>query len=163
MLNDNSIQLNSTFAVRDTSEYKDELGASVLAICQTMAGNAGGALGGPDLSGGVLVFFPSYGVMESAVERWNKTGMMDRLRTIGGGVIVEPRSSAGTPAATASNAGKPWSKKFSRNDSSEITVFGENSRFNPEKYGKKPTGGGNGSFGVNRGYKHILLLYSVFF
>ena len=102
------IELNSSYGVRETEAYKDELGGSVVAICEMMMGrgaagavssssgssssssssssgpavterpsrygapptpNPGKTTTGPECRGGVLVFFPSYGVMEGAVAR----------------------------------------------------------------------------------------------
>jgi fanconi anemia group J protein len=89
--------LNSTYANRDTIEYKDELGVSILTICQTMIGNncIGGLPPAAELTGGVLVFFPSYGVMDSAIARWKETGLFNRLIVAGGNIVIEPQGSAG--------------------------------------------------------------------
>lgn len=54
-------RLNSTYRFRDTDEYKSELG-NVIVNCARIV---------PD---GMLVFFPSYGVMRSCVEHWRNTG-----------------------------------------------------------------------------------------
>lgn len=110
-------QLNSSFKVRETSDYKDEMGTSILNITRTMAGQGGtGYIGdglppGPELDGGILVFFPSYGVMDTCVDRWRETGLLEKLRNVGGAVVVEPKgsgtgasASAGTAAATAAAA-----------------------------------------------------------
>ena len=53
-------RLNSTYRFRDTDEYKSELG-NVIVNCARIV---------PD---GMLVFFPSYGVMRSCVEHWRNT------------------------------------------------------------------------------------------
>lgn len=86
-------QLNSSFKFRDSSEYKDELGSSIYTICQVMSSDRNSHFpSGLDCKGGILVFFPSYGLMESAVERWKQTGIFEKLHTVGGGIIVEPKS-----------------------------------------------------------------------
>ncbi len=50
----------------------------------------------PEISslGGVLVFFPSYGTMDSAVERWKFTKLFDTLQDTIGYIIIEPKSSS---------------------------------------------------------------------
>lgn len=45
--------------------------------------------------GGVLVFFPSYRLMEHAVERWKHTGLYVQLQDVMKHVILEPRASKG--------------------------------------------------------------------
>lgn len=95
---------------------------SVLQICNTMAGgpspsaskppvNAGWAAYGvtavatapaapaPRVRGGVLIFFPSYAVMENVAARWKETGVHDKLRNSVGAVLMEPKG------AGISNAG----------------------------------------------------------
>ena len=54
-------KLNSTYRFRDTDEYKSELGNVVVNFARIV----------PD---GMLVFFPSYGVMRACVEHWRNTG-----------------------------------------------------------------------------------------
>jgi hypothetical protein len=102
--------------------FQDELGSSVLQICLTMVGRGEGsdpsadasrasaakgweaygvsapvrAAPPPPVRGGVLVFFPSYAVMESAVARWKETGVYERLRAAVGSVLMEPRGSGNT-------------------------------------------------------------------
>jgi hypothetical protein len=101
---------------------QDELGASVLQICLTMAGRGEGcepsaeasrasaakgweaygvsapvrAAPPPPVRGGVLIFFPSYAVMEAASARWKETGVYERLRGAVGSVLMEPRGSGNT-------------------------------------------------------------------
>ena len=94
-------QLNSSYKIRETNEYKDEIGGSILNIIRTMAGQGGlGTIGtgipmGSELKGGILVFFPSYNIMDNCVDRWKETGLLDKLSTVGGAVVVEPKGSAG--------------------------------------------------------------------
>lgn len=54
-------------------------------------------------NGGVLVFFPTYSVMESTVERWKQTGIFDSLRSTIGSIIVEPRGSVGVKSNNSSS------------------------------------------------------------
>lgn len=109
-------QLNSSFRVRETPEYKDEVGGSILNIVRTMAGQGGtGTIGsgmppGPELKGGILVFFPSYGVMDNCVERWQATGLLEKLRNVGGEVVVEPKGS-GTASVSARDKGGGYRDK----------------------------------------------------
>lgn len=115
-------QLNSSFADRDSREYKDDLGAAILQICVTMAGRpttvgAGTALMGPELKAGVLCFFPSYGALESSVKRWGATGMFTQLRAAMGAIITESQNKATTGART-----KPAEKE----NTSSAFVFGQN-------------------------------------
>jgi fanconi anemia group J protein len=56
------------------------------------------------LDGGILVFFPSYGTMESAAARWKQTGLWERLCGAGGHVMMESRGSAGA-GSVSSNGG----------------------------------------------------------
>ncbi len=110
----NGKQLNSSYNIRDTNEYKDELGASIFMICQTMGPRSSNSHipSGLNLKGGILVFFPSYGLMESAVDRWKQTGMYERLITVGGGIIIEPRG--GTVGSNVStDPKKVWKDKYS--------------------------------------------------
>jgi hypothetical protein len=56
---------------------------------------------GPELKGGVLVFFPSYGVLEGLKKRWTETGLWEKLRSVMGSIVVETKSGsvAGTDRA----------------------------------------------------------------
>lgn len=49
--------------------------------------------GGDALDGGILVFFPSYSVMEKNVMRWKSTQLYNQLVALVGAVIVEPKGS----------------------------------------------------------------------
>jgi hypothetical protein len=114
-------QLNSSFKVRETADYKDEIGGSILNITRTMAGQGGtGSIGaglppGPELDGGILVFFPSYGVMDSCVERWRETGLLERLKNVGGAVVIEPKGS-GTGAVAGAGAARIKSQGYKKSD-----------------------------------------------
>jgi hypothetical protein len=83
-------QLLSTYERRETNSYKDELGKSILSICQNMlGGHMNNGTVHPRLDGGVLVFFPSYGMMESACVRWKESGLWDQLCRVMGKVVTE--------------------------------------------------------------------------
>lgn len=130
------VKLNSKYSSRSTKEYKDELGLSILAICQTAYGrtnnhtvanlsncdngNVKGSGQGsnmtmqpassvppPELRGGILIFFPSYGVMEESIRRWRETGLWDRLKVHGAedSLVVEPRGGSNISSARSSGAG----------------------------------------------------------
>jgi len=74
-----NVQLNSSFRLRDTPEYKSEIGNVVLSAAKII----------PD---GLLVFFPSYGVMNSCIQHWKATGIwagLDAVKTC----VVEPSNS----------------------------------------------------------------------
>jgi Fanconi anemia group J protein len=45
--------------------------------------------------GGILVFFSSYKIMETIVERWKESDIFDRLKAGIGHVILEPRGGPG--------------------------------------------------------------------
>jgi len=89
--------------------------------------------GGLNLKGGVLVFFPSYGLMEAAVDRWKQTGMYERLLFAGGGIVIEPRAGANNSADKVDQK-TAWKEKY-----------------NPMK---KPTTGG---FVINTGVSAAVL------
>lgn len=85
--------LNSSYNNRDSSSYKDELGISILQICQTMLSRGGVDIPkGRPLRGGILIFFPSYGVMDNAIERWKATGVYEKIKSIYGALLVEPKA-----------------------------------------------------------------------
>ncbi len=54
------VSLNSTFQNRDRPEYKSDLGNAIAALAGTV----------PD---GLLVFFPSYGVLTACIDHWKAT------------------------------------------------------------------------------------------
>ena len=74
--------LNSSYAFRDTPEYKRELGATVAALARVV----------PD---GLLVFFSSYSALDAAVAFWrgdNGGETWARLAAAKAAVVVEPRA-----------------------------------------------------------------------
>lgn len=88
----NSKILNSSYERRDNPEYKDELGFSILSICRSMRGLPVNHQN-VNLTGGILVFFPTYGTMESAVTRWRTTGLWDDLCQVAGHIVTENKGS----------------------------------------------------------------------
>jgi regulator of telomere elongation helicase 1 len=79
--------LNSSYQNRESIEYKDELGNSIRNIVRIV----------PD---GVLVFFPSYGVMESCIGHWKSHNGGATWTSLCGlkHVVVEARSPGELPA-----------------------------------------------------------------
>ena len=126
-------QLLSTYEKRDTSEYKDELGKSILSICQHMLGgqmNTGTFH--PKLNGGVLVFFPSYGTMDSATVRWKETGLWSQLSQVMGKVVAETQAKKNN-----------WSNKS--NTSNTLTPYNRNEKWSSEGKQNNNWKGGGGS------------------
>ena len=83
-------RLNSSYRFRDTDEYKAELGNAVVNFARVA----------PD---GLLVFFPSYGVMRACVEFWKSHGtpsIWDRV-CAAKHAVVEPQDKAAFAAAFA--------------------------------------------------------------
>ena len=78
----NAVSLNSSYRFRDTEQYKNELGLLILRVARVT----------PD---GVLVFFPSYGVMAKCIEFWKtRTSIWnDIARTTKKTLVVEPKES----------------------------------------------------------------------
>jgi Rad3-related DNA helicase len=68
------------------------VGRSIGSICNAMTTESYRGVSCPRVSGGVLVFFPSYGLMETMLERWKVTGILDSLRECCGAVVTETRS-----------------------------------------------------------------------
>lgn len=128
--------LNSSFANRDTTTYKDELGQSILDISSTLLSRSGAASSpqGTELSstelqtirGGVLVFFPAYHLMDSTIERWKFTGLFKKLSAVAGSVVVESRSkfksslSSTEETSIVAKAGK----KLDENDADQEGLVG---------------------------------------
>jgi hypothetical protein len=75
--------LNSSFKNRDNMSSGDDLGNLIVNVARVVPSNSG-----------VLVFFPSYAVLQSMSERWKQQGSIwdriDRNKKI----FVEPRESA---------------------------------------------------------------------
>ena len=85
--------LNSSFQTRNSPEYKEDLGNAIVNFARIV----------PD---GLLVFFPSYGVMKQCTDAWKSPGVAGGTSVwerIGQykAAVVEPRETAMFPAATA--------------------------------------------------------------
>lgn len=83
-------RLNSSYRFRDTDEYKAELGNAIVNFARVV----------PD---GLLVFFPSYGVMRACVEFWRSHGapsVWDRICNAKH-AVVEPQDKKEFAAAFA--------------------------------------------------------------
>jgi regulator of telomere elongation helicase 1 len=83
--------LNSSYQSRNRSEYKEDLGNAIVNFARIV----------PD---GLLVFFPSYGVLKQCTDAWRSAGaggvcIWDRISQYKA-PVVEPRDSAMFPAAT---------------------------------------------------------------
>ena len=152
----NGNKLNSSYAFRDTNEYKDELGMTILHLIETMQGkgvctnsivstslndyqnsNVVASLKGPDIKGGVLVFFPSYTIMDSMISRWKEVGnpsLFERLKSIAGNIIVEPRARVDVTAATNSHDGsKSNNGKYTKNFEDKVPTIMDDGESNVEK------------------------------
>lgn len=70
--------LNSSYRFRDTVEYKSEIGAVVSQVARAV----------PD---GLLVFFPSYGVMDSCIQHWKATRVWQDLES-SKACFIEPKN-----------------------------------------------------------------------
>ena len=155
----NGKQLNSGYKIRETSAYKDEMGGAILNIIRTMAGQGGsgtissGIPPGSELKGGILVFFPSYGVMNNCVDRWKETGMLDKLSNVGGAVVVEPKGSGGG-SGSGSGSGVNGKEKTSRRSDrwNDISSSSSSSSSNSDKNnsnGENMGGGGGFQFSTS--------------
>lgn len=61
--------LLSTYKTNDSFAFQDEIGLSILKVCEIV----------PQ---GVLVFFPSYGLMNKMQNRWKQTGLLKLLKVL---------------------------------------------------------------------------------
>ena len=106
----NKVTLNSSFQHRENIDYKDELGKTIFGICQHLVFNDQDSIV-QYTQGGVLVFFPSYKIMDNIVERWKFIGIFDRLLQLMKFIIIEPRSS--TTKSNNNNNNNKNTNKFS--------------------------------------------------
>lgn len=74
------IELNSTYNNVENIRYQDEVGRILLDIIQTVPN-------------GVLVFFPSYSLMNKLYKRWENTGLINRMKMYKKAVLQEPNGS----------------------------------------------------------------------
>lgn len=84
----NNVNLNCSFHQRDTESYKRELGNAILKASQVI----------PE---GLLVFFPSYFVMEQCLLSWRakvppgeSLSLFDQLTSVKP-IVIEPRAKGG--------------------------------------------------------------------
>ena len=73
-----NIPLNSSYANRSTSAYKNELGSAIFRVVKSVPG-------------GVLVFFPSYLSLEESVAYWKETGGLWEAIEGEKRIFVEPK------------------------------------------------------------------------
>ena len=72
-------KLNGTFKTASEFAYQDDLGAALASWCE-------------DVPHGVLVFFPSYSMLDRVAKRWRTTGLWRRLeQNAGKRIFQEPR------------------------------------------------------------------------
>ncbi|XP_020529996.1 Fanconi anemia group J protein isoform X2 [Amborella trichopoda] len=71
--------LNASYKTSDDFAFQDSLGSSLEEICKIVPG-------------GVLIFFPSYKMLDKLSSRWSQTGQWSRLNAIKP-LFVEPRGS----------------------------------------------------------------------
>eukprot|EP00981_Chlorochromonas_danica_P004720 scaffold954_cov173-Ochromonas_danica.AAC.6 len=131
--------LNSSYIHRNTTDYKDELGQTIMDISCLLLGTTSSSssvlssstlqLSSSEQSvirGGVLVFFPAYNLLDSTIERWKFTGLYKQLQAIGGAVIVESKgsSSSGGNGEMMTTINKP---NYQKGDSYEMVKRGSSS------------------------------------
>ncbi|CAM9782664.1 unnamed protein product, partial [Phaeothamnion confervicola] len=63
------VSLSAKFSDQNGFAYQDALGAALMEYAEVVPG-------------GVLVFFPSYGLMHKMARRWESTGLLDRLQQV---------------------------------------------------------------------------------
>ncbi|XP_049270666.1 Fanconi anemia group J protein homolog isoform X2 [Rhipicephalus sanguineus] len=73
----NNVNLTANFKTAETFEFQDEIGSILWDICKAVPY-------------GVLCFFPSYGMMNKLSQRWQNTGMWDKLESLKH-IAVEPQ------------------------------------------------------------------------
>jgi len=74
-------KLNSSYKFRSTPEYQISLGNTVVNLSRI-------------IPNGLLVFFPSYPVMDMVIAKWQECGIWNRL-SVNKGLFIEPRKKAG--------------------------------------------------------------------
>ena len=63
----NGIEFNFSYANKDNTEMLDELGKTVARVAK-------------HVPGGLLMFFPSYWLMNNIYERWEYSGVLDEIQ-----------------------------------------------------------------------------------
>jgi len=69
--------LNATYRNAQTMNFRDEVGRMLLGVCSS-------------IPHGVLIFLPSYNMLNTLTERWRQTGLWDQLTRLKA-VITEPK------------------------------------------------------------------------
>lgn len=64
------------------------------------------------LTGGVLVFFPSYGTLDSAVNCWKSTGIWEEISLAIGHIVIENRGSEKVSRDNQQTVSKYKSEKY---------------------------------------------------
>lgn len=70
--------LNSNFQNRDNPKYIDSLGRTILSFC-------------PSIPGGLLIFFPSYFIMNTCKDKWQASGIWAQIQR-NKPIFIEPQS-----------------------------------------------------------------------
>ena len=63
---ESGVQFNFTFQNKDNFEMMDELGETIAKIAK-------------NVPGGMLIFYPSYRNMDAIYERWEKSGVLNKI------------------------------------------------------------------------------------
>lgn len=85
----------------------------------------------PCVKGGVLVFFPSYSVMDSSISHWKQIGIYDKLKNIVGNVISESRASVGISSSSGSSSNSQ-SSSFMTTKAKAVTAVDNASQLDQE-------------------------------
>lgn len=63
---ENNVNFNFAFQNKDNFEMMDELGCAIAKVARSVPG-------------GMLVFYPSYRLMDTCYERWEKSGVINKI------------------------------------------------------------------------------------
>jgi regulator of telomere elongation helicase 1 len=63
---ENNVPFNFNYQNKDNFEMIDELGITIAKVAK-------------NVPGGILVFFPSYWLMDKCYERWEKSGVINKI------------------------------------------------------------------------------------
>ena len=90
----NGTKLSGTFKTSVEFAYQDDLGASLEKWCL-------------EIPHGVLVFFPSYSLLDRVAQRWKATGAWQRIeQSTGKKLFTEPRGSGGGDFSAGGGGGR---------------------------------------------------------
>ncbi|VDM01700.1 unnamed protein product [Schistocephalus solidus] len=73
-------RLLANYTNQNSFAFQDDIGSLIVGACRLVPG-------------GVLCFFPSYGLLDKLVQRWELTGMLDKLAKVKH-ILQEPRTSS---------------------------------------------------------------------